>query len=134
MAYLRYKELTKYFYFYKSLDVGTLPKYVTDYVEEKDKIEYGFATRKDKGIFTTKKIVLFDIAGFMKGKKIITIPYKSISTMSIVFRKTSAVMNIYVDSGYPITLKFRSLSSQDKTRLRLLYTMINDIIANNSNT
>ena len=33
MAYVKYKELTKYFNFNKEIEKDRLPKYVTDYVE-----------------------------------------------------------------------------------------------------
>ena len=39
MAYIKYKELTKYFNFSKELDIDNLPNYVTDYLKDNEKIE-----------------------------------------------------------------------------------------------
>ncbi len=128
MAYIKYKELTNYFNFYQKLEVKELPKYVTDYVTEKDHIVSAYATKRDHGIFTAEKIVLFDNSSFIASKEIYIIPYKSISTIAIKFKPFSANMIIYMDSGYPITLKFVRLNSDDKVELRLLYTEISEYI------
>lgn len=121
MAYLRYKELTNYFYFYQKLDTNDLPKYVTDYVFDGEKVILAYKTKRDKGVFTNKRILLFDVGYFLGAKEIYTIPYNSISTISISFRGLSAHFTIYMDSGYPITLKFISLTPEEKTELRKLY-------------
>lgn len=125
MAYLKYKELTKYFYFYKRLDIDTLPKYVTDYIINNEKIYEAYATKRDKGIFTNKRIILFDIKMLNSVKQIHVIPYSSISTIAINFYQNSASLLIYVESGYPLTLKFRNLKAEEKTILRILYTRMN---------
>lgn len=128
MAYFKYKELTKYFYFYKELDIKTLPKYVTDYVHKNEKIIRAYATANDKSIFTTKKMVLFDVSPIGKTKKIFTIPYQFLSILSLQFNKTNAVLLLYANSGTPIKIKFKDMSVEDKTRLRELYTNMCDII------
>lgn len=124
MAYYKHKELTKYFYFYKQLDVNTLPKYVMDYIEDKEKILYAFATSRDIGIFTNEKIVLFDIRGIINYKQIYTLPYKSISTVAILFKNTTAELLMYLDSSYPVNLKFVDLTADDKINLRKIYNYI----------
>ena len=35
MAYIKYKELTKYFNFNKIIEIDDLPEYVTDYIYKK---------------------------------------------------------------------------------------------------
>lgn len=130
MAYLKYKEITKYFYFYKRLDIDSLPKYTTDYLEKGESILAAFATRRDKGIFTDKKIILFDVKGLSTTKQIHTIPYKSISTIAILFRNYNAEILAYIDSGYPLNLKFTNLKAEDKTYLRQLYSRISEKICN----
>lgn len=122
MAYLKYKEITKYFYFYKEIDIDNLPNYVLDYLEKNEKVIGAYSTKRDKGIFTDKKIALFDVN--MYGKQISIIPYKSISTMSIIFKPAGASILGFVDSGYPINLKFINLKAEDKTKLRELYSEI----------
>lgn len=128
MAYLKYKELTKYFYFSNKLEIESLPKYVTDYVFEQEKIIAAYKTKRDKGIFTNRKIVLFDVTPISGTKQVHTIPYNSISTIAVLFKDNSAELLIYTDSGYPINLKFIKLNSQDKTELRKLYSQISEQI------
>ena len=38
MAYVKYKELTKYFNFNKEIEIKELPKYVLDYVNDNENI------------------------------------------------------------------------------------------------
>ena len=128
MAYLKYKEITKYFYFYKKLDNEHLSKYVLDYVDKDENILSVYATKRDKGVFTDKKILLFDVTPFSKTKQIHIIPLKSISTIAILFKGGALV--IYLDSGYPLNLKFRNLKPEEKTNLRLIYSKISSIIKN----
>ena len=56
MAYIKYKEITKYFYFSKYLEKSKLPKYVKDYVFDDECILTAYKTSTDHGIFTDKKI------------------------------------------------------------------------------
>lgn len=128
MAYIKYKELTKYFYFRESIDINDLPKYVTDYLEAGEIVIDAYATKRDKGIFTNKKIILFDMK--LGTKQIHTIPYKSISTIAILFKSASASILGFADSGYPIDLKFINLNDETKTRLRMLYSQMSEKIVN----
>ncbi len=129
MAYI--KEITKYFNFSKALDKTKLPKYVNDYVFEDEKILAAYKTSSDYGVFSTKKIVLFDnYSSFGIRKQIYTIPYKNISTCSIIFYPSRAEFSLFMDSGYPIRLKFINLKDIDKLRLRLLYSIIIKYINN----
>ena len=132
MAYLKTKEITKYFYFYKELEPKELPKYVTDYIDEDEKILCAYKTRRDKGVFTDKKILLFDVKGLsLTSKQIHTIPYNSVSSLAIMFDLTRAALYFYLDSGYPLVLKFRNMKADDKTKLRELYSRISKIIRTN---
>lgn len=132
MAYLKYKEITKYFYFYKELDTKTLPKYVTDYIDSDEKILCAYATRRDKGVFTDKKILLFDVKGLsLTAKEIHTIPYNSVSSLAVLYDTLRCSLIFYLDSGYPLVLKFRNMRSEDKTKLRELYSKISKIIRTN---
>ncbi len=128
MSYLKYKEITKYFNFYKELDCTSLPKYVTDYIYKDEEIFAAYTTKRDRGVFTNKRILLFDQQGRISNKYIHTIPYKSVSTATICFGLTSANLTIYLDSGYPFKLKFVNLKDADKTRLRILYTKMVEIV------
>lgn len=125
MAYIKYKELTKYFNFNKQISLDLLPKYVTDYVSKDETVYAAYKTFKDKGIFTDKKMILFDLTG-IRGltKKIHVIPYTSISSSAILFKKHSAAILFSFDSGYQMKLNFVKLNAEGKTNLRLLYCKI----------
>lgn len=129
MAYIKYKEVTKRFNFSNVLDKTNLPAYIRQYVQEDEVVLTAYKTSRDHGIFTNRKIVLFDNFGkFGMRKQIYTIPYKSISTLSVIYDSTSAELSLFLDSGYPVRLKFIDMKAEDKLRLRLLYTCINRII------
>lgn len=124
MAYIKYKELTKYFNFSKELDVGNLPTYVTDYLKKDEVIIKAYKTSRDKGIFTDERMILFDVNPLTNSKKIHIIPYKSISSGAILFKKISAAILLSFDSGYQLKLNFISLNSREKTELRKLFSYI----------
>ncbi len=125
MAYIKYKELTKYFNFSRVIEKSKLPKYVKDYVFDKEKILVAYKTKTDHGIFTTDKIVLFDnYSLFGIKKQIYAIPYNSISTCSVIFHLRSAELSLFMDSGYPVRIKFINMEGIDKLRLRLIYSVI----------
>jgi len=129
MAYIKYKEVTKYFNFSKVLDKTSLPAYIRQYVQDDEQIWTAYKTSRDHGIFTDRKIVLFDNFGKLgMRKQIYTIPYKSISTISVIFDSSSAELSLFLDSGYPVRLKFVSMKGEDKLRLRILYTCISRLI------
>ncbi len=130
MLYVKYKEITKRFDFSEYIKLEDLPGYIRHYVAEDEKILSAFKTIRDHGVFTDKKIVLFD--NYSKSgihKQIYTIPYNTISTMSIVFNEKSAEIDLLLNSGHPIRLTFVDVSVKDKVRLRVLYTAITRIIS-----
>ena len=129
MAYIKYKEITKYFNFSSTIDKKRLPKYVNDYVFQDEIILASYKTSTDHGIFTDKKIVLFDnYSPFGAKKTIYTIPYDQISTCSVIFYPMSAELSLFLDCGYPVRLKFIKMKAEDKLRLRLLYSAILKIV------
>jgi hypothetical protein len=129
MAYIKYKELTKYFNFNKEIDIESLPSYVTDYLRKNEKIIKAYRTRRDKAIFTNTRMILFDINFLKTNRKIHIIPYNSISTAVIAFKPASAFILISFDSGYQMRLNFVNMGSKDKTELRKLYSYIMDIVS-----
>lgn len=124
MAYVKYKELTKYFNFSKEIDIDKLPTYVTDYLDEKETIYKVYKTLRDKAVFTDKRMVLFDVNITGTNKKIHIIPYKSISSGAILFKVNSAAILLSFDSGYQMRLNFIKLDPKEKTELRKLYSKI----------
>ena len=124
MAYIKYKELTKYFNFNKEIKIEDLPKYVLDYVDKNENIYKAYKTVRDKAVFTDKRMILFDVNVISTVKKIHIIPYKSISTAAISFRPTKSSIFISFDSGYQMRLDFINQGPESKTELRKLYTKI----------
>src|SRR5574344_922287 len=121
MAYIKYKEIAKYFNFSKVKSINELPQYVLDYIFDGEEILVAYKTFRDHGIFTTKKILLFDNRlSIDERKEITTIPYSTISSISVIYHKVSAEMVCYLNSGYPLRLKFVRMSGLDKKRLRIL--------------
>lgn len=122
MAYIKFKELTKYFNFNKKIEIGELPKYVLDYVLENENIIAAYRTSRDRAVFTDKRMILFDVTPYTRNKKIHILPYKNISTSAIMFGVTKSKILISFDSGYQLRLDFSKMSPEDKRDLRLLYT------------
>ena len=124
MAYIKYKELTKYFNFNKQLDIKELPQYVLDYVDNDETIWAGYKTSRDKSVFTSKRMILFDVVPFSGKKRIHILPYKSISTSAIEFDLNKVAILISYDSGYQLRLNFVGMNGQEKTEIRKLYSKI----------
>ncbi len=124
MAYVKYKELTKYFNFNKEIDKDNLPKYVLDYVDEGEVIYKAYKTMSDRGIFTDSRMILFDFKPIGKNKKIHILPYKSISSGAILFKISSGAILLSFDSGYQMRLNFVKMDASAKTELRKLFSYI----------
>jgi hypothetical protein len=122
MAYIKFKELTHYFNFYKELDLGELPPYVFHYLTKGEDINAVYSTLRDKCMFTDRKIILFDRKGtFGITKKIHFFPYKNISSTAILFTNTKVSILLTMDSGYQLKLNFVKMNSENKTHLRKVY-------------
>ena len=125
MAYIKFKELTRYFSFSNEIDIKSLPNYVTDYVDEGEKILLAYKTTRDKAIFTDRKVVIFDCSIINFRTKVIHIfPYKSISTGAIEFCSNSAKILLTLDSGYQIRWDFIHMGANEKTSLRKTYSQM----------
>lgn len=121
--------LTKKYYFSRTKDIKQLPKYVDDYVFEDENIWIVYTTLRDHGVFTNKKIILFNNQiGLRQRKEIIIIPYEKITTASIVFYDNHADLKIVLDNQSKVCLKFIRIIPIDKMKLRYLYTCISRII------
>ncbi|MCR5483030.1 MAG: PH domain-containing protein [Bacilli bacterium] len=127
MAYIKYKELTKYFNFNAEIDTKELPSYVTDYMKSGEKPIQAYKTSRDKGLFTNERMILFDVNPLDGSKKIHIIPYSSISSGAILFKRTSGAILLSFDSGYQLKLNFVKLDAKGKTELRKLFSyMLNN--------
>ncbi len=126
MAYIKYKELTKYFDFKEEIDIQNLPDYAREYVRSDEKILLGYQTSRDHAVFTDKTMILFDRDLIGTYKKIHIIPYNSISSSAICFKPGKAEILLSMDSGYPIRINFVNMNHDKKEHLKSVYkTMMN---------
>lgn len=129
MFYVKYKELTKQFNFSNALNREDLPGYIKHYILDDEQVLVVYKTERDHGVFTDRKIVLFDSFRKYGGQKQInTIPYSAIETLSVTFSQDCADLNMVLHCGVPVHFHFNATQAEDKVRLRLLYTCINRII------
>lgn len=122
MAYIKFKELTKYFDLKKEVKEDELPEYAKEYVADKEKIILSYKNSKDYAVFTNKRIILFDRDTFaMYYKKIHVIPYVSICTSAINFKPGKVELLLSLDSGYQIHLNFVDMNHDKKENIKKIY-------------
>ena len=126
MAYIKFKELSKYFDFKEEItSMLDLPEYAKEYVEEEEKILLAYKNSKDYMVFTNKKMVLFDrdtMAVYYK--KIHIIPYISISTSAINFKPGKVEILLSLDSGYQMHLNFIDMNHDKKEHIKQVFKMM----------
>ncbi len=126
MAYIKFKELSKYFDFKKEiLSLEELPEYTTEYIEEEEKIILAYKNSKDYIVFTNKKMVLFDrdtVAIYYK--KIHIIPYSSVSTSAINFKPGKVEILLSLDSGYQMHINFIEMNHDKKEHLKQVFKIM----------
>lgn len=125
MAYIKFKELSKYFDFSKEVDLEDLPFYAREYVEDNEKIIFAYKNSKDYAVFTDKKVVLFDrdtLAIYYK--KIHMIPYVSISTSAINYKPGKVELLFSLDSGYQLHINFVNMNHDKKENIKKVYKTI----------
>lgn len=125
MILAKYSKAINGFSFSEVVSRDDLPGYARQYVK-KENILTIYKTSRDYGVFTDKKVVLFD--NNSSSKQIYTIPYKSFSTISVVFYDESAELQFLLNTNENVTLNFENMSGDDKLRLRILYHCIDNII------
>ncbi|MCM1370879.1 MAG: PH domain-containing protein [Clostridium sp.] len=125
MAYIKYKELTQYFNFYKELDINNLPNYVLEYIDSDEKILIAYETIRDKFVLTEHKIILFDVRGVLgKNKRIHFFPVASISSAALDFKPKKMSLLLSLDSGYQLRLNFVNMNPNDKVKMRMFFTNV----------
>ena len=125
MAYIKFKELTKYFGFKTEVLPKDLPKYALEYTYFDEEIIFGYKNSRDCIVFTNKRMYLFDrdVAGIYY-KKIHVIPYKSISSGAIDFKSNKVDLLFSLNSGYQIHIKFIKMDHNKKENLKKIYRFI----------
>ena len=122
MAYIKFKELSKYFDFKIEVSEAELPDYAKEYVEDNETILIGYKNSKDYVVFTDKKMILFDrdtLAVYYK--KIHVIPYVSISTSAINFKPGKVELLFSFDSGYQLHVNFIDMNHEKKENIKKVY-------------
>ena len=125
MAYIKFKELTKYFDFKREVNIDELPEYVMEYVEDEEKVVMAYKNTKDYVAFTNKRILLFDRDALsLYYKKIHIIPYVSISTSAINFKPGKVELLFSLDSSYQVHLNFIDMHHDKKENIKKVYKTI----------
>ena len=125
MAYIKFKELTKYFDFKREVNTNELPEYTLEYVDEDEKVVMAYKNSKDYVVFTDKRLILFDRDTLsLYYKKIHIIPYMSVSTSAINFKPGKVELLCSLDSGYQIHLNFIDMHHDKKENIKKVYKMI----------
>ena len=128
MAYIKFKELTKYFDLKTEVDIDKLPEYTTEYVDDSEKILIAYKNSKDYAVFTDKRLILFDrdtLAVYYK--KIHVIPYISISSSAINYKPGKVELLFSLDSGYQVHLNFIEMNHDKKEKLKAVYKILTKI-------
>jgi hypothetical protein len=116
--------------FSKVLNKKDLPGYIKHYILEDENVLVAYKTSRDHAIFTDNKVVIFDTIKKINRKEIYTLSYNNIIAISITFDVIDAELDLYLECGHPVKLKFIDLEAEDKIRLRLLYTYLSRRISN----
>lgn len=125
MAYIKFKELTKYFDFKTEISFDSLPDYTKEYMIDSEQFVLAYKNSKDFVIFTNRRMLLFDrdtLAVYYK--KIHIIPYKSISTSAINFKPGKVELLFSLDSGYQLHVNFIEMNHDSKERLKTAYKIL----------
>lgn len=125
MAYIKFKELSKYFDFKEETTIDKLPDYAKEYVSSKETIIGSYKNSKDYAVFTDKKMILFDrdtLAVYYK--KIHIFPYSSISSSAINFKPGKVELLFSFDSGYQLHINFIEMNHDKKEKLKSIYKIM----------
>ena len=125
MAYIKFKELSKYFDFKEEIATDKLPDYAREYVSSKETILGSYKNSKDYAVFTDKKMILFDrdtLAVYYK--KIHIFPYTSISSSAINFKPGKVELLFSFDSGYQLHINFIDMNHDKKEKLKSIYKIM----------
>lgn len=125
MAYIKFKELSKYFDFKEEIATDKLPDYAKEYVSSKETILGSYKNSKDYAVFTDKKMILFDrdtLAVYYK--KIHIFPYSSISSSAINFKPGKVELLFSFDSGYQLHINFIEMNHNKKEKLKSIYKIM----------
>lgn len=126
MAYMKFKELTKYFDFKEEIiDTELLPEYTKEYVYDSEKIVIAYKNSKDYVVFTNKKMILFDRDPLaMYYKKVHVVPYNSISTSAINYVPGKVELLFSLNSSYQLHINFINMNHDKKENLKQVFKLM----------
>jgi len=122
MAYIKYKELTKYYNFSKEIENKDIPEYVYSYIEDEEQILIAYSTYNDMFLLTNNKLIVIDTYGvIVKKQKIHFFPFVRISSTAIEFSRGKASIHLSMDSGYQVRLNFVKLTKEEQEKIKRVY-------------
>lgn len=107
----------------KELESEKMPAYMKHYTYQGEVIYKMYKTKRDKVLFSDKRIILFDLTPIFKYKKIEVVSYKNILSGEICFTKNTGIITLRLYDNN-IQLKFIDLTPDDKKALRKLFYYI----------
>lgn len=126
MAYIKFKELAKYFDFKTEVREDELEDYAKEYIDdEKERFVFAYKNSKDYMVFTDKRMILFDrdtLAIYYK--KIHIIPYVSISSSAINYKPGKVELLFSLESGYQLHINFIEMNHDKKENLKMVYKLM----------
>ena len=130
MAYIKYKELTKYYNFSKKIELNELPQKAYTYIDSNEQILIAYSTYNDLFLLTTNKIVIFDVSGVTDGiEKIHFFPFSTTSSTAIEFTKGKCSIYLSMDSGYQVQLNFVKMTEEEQIEMRNAHKHLVSIIS-----
>lgn len=125
MAYIKFKELAKYFDFKIEVGIDNIPPYAKEFIDDNEKFVMAYQNTRDYVVFTNKRMILFDRDTLgVYYKKVHIIPYKSISTSAINFKPGKVELLFSLDSGYQMHINFIDMDHNKKENLKVIYRMM----------
>lgn len=125
MAYIKFKELTKYFDFKLEVDKKKLPEYTIEYLNTNEDVLLAYKNSRDYALFTGERMILFDRDALgLYYKKIHIIPYNRISTCAINFKPGKVELLCSLDSGYQMHLNFIDMNHDKKEKIKEIFKIM----------
>ncbi len=130
MAYIKYKEMTRYYNFSKELNLNELPKDVYAYIEKDEQILIAYSSGANVFLLTSSKIIIYDVTGFIVEKETVHFfPFITVSSTAIELRGTHSAILLTMESGYQVRLNFKITDKQEQERFRRIYMYMVDVIS-----
>lgn len=129
MAYIKYKELTKYYHFSEELNVTNLPDYTYNFIEENEALLLAYADGTNMFILTSRKLIIFEVNTLLNKHKVHFFPYNHISSTAIETIPGRLAIYLSMDSGYQLRFYFVKLTKEKETRIISNYNKILGLIS-----